>query len=512
MAAAATAAAASAATTTTAAPAIYLTERDVQQFVKVYSDSLNQVTRAESDSKDLKEIAAMNFRLAEQLQGFLTTVRSASKPATGSGSSSANVLISFDEVRMLETEAQLRLIRAEAAQQAEIFDLGSVLVSNLDQAKIQADIKREVARLNDGEANGGDNEVDETQEEKHPEKVDLDKSDGLYSLVDAQQAISISELVGYSQEAQNLLNLTRDIRFVARGINETASSGGNNRPISIILYGPPGTGKTTSAQSVAKQLGYTYMYVNAENVTSMWAGGTQKNIAKIFRRARIAAKRFGRKTLLLVDEIDGLLKNRQTATNMTAEEYSRITTFLQMLTPPIGTDNSQIVCMFTTNNLDNLDTAFVNRARQSMFLGYIVQPADRATLFTRLLSPYANLTSAEWQQLGTSCAEYVPRDIVNLSSLARSSVAGKYEQRQQSGGLTAGGTTIIDLTRDTSLMLNAREILELTQNVLPATPADTYLRFNPPPKHVTDWLNANGSNNLVPDRIKRVFRQASAAV
>lgn len=485
--------------TTTTGPATYLSIQDIKQFTDRYNQALTQLTKTEADSKSLKEIAASNLRVAELLQGFLSSIRSNSQ---ASSTDSNSVLVSYDELRMLETEAQLRLIRAEAAQQAEVFDLGSVLVSSLDQNALQAELRREVARLNNESSADDDTASDESREERNPDKVDLDKSDGLYTILDTQQAIGIRDLIGYSKEATDLLNLTRDIRFVSRGLNETRSSE-NNRPIAIILYGPPGTGKTTSAQAVAKELGYTYMYVNAENVTSMWAGGTQKNIAKLFRRARIAASRFKRKTLLLIDEVDGLLKNRQKAANMTAEEYSRITTFLQMLTPPIGVDNSQIVCMFTTNNLENLDTAFVNRARQSIFLGYILQPADRGKLFFQLLNPYVDATTDEWTQLGTHYAEFVPRDVVNLSSLARSAVAGKYEKTNRQ----TGQSVVIDISKNPNLLLSSRELYELAQNMMPATPVERFFSYEPPPRYVSDWLSAN---QQAPERVRSVFQQEMA--
>lgn len=486
--------------------AVYISESDLQTFIQRYQQELTRVRQLEADSKSLDDIAAANLHLATTMNGFLQAVRTTSR---GQGSAGPGmVLVGLDEMRALELEAQMRVVRANAVSQAKSLDLGSVVVSSLDQKRLQQDIQREIQRLNEG-GPGSDSSgsSDESQEERHPEKVDLDRSEGLYSIIDAQQAPGLDELVGYSNEAATLLNLTRDIRFVGRGINETGENA-SNRPIAIILYGPPGTGKTTSAQAVAKTLGFTYMYVNAENITSMWAGGTQKNIATVFRRARIAARRFNRKTLLLIDEVDGLLKNRQGAAQLTGEEYSRITTFLQMLTPPVGIDNSGIVCMFTTNNLENLDPAFVNRARQSLFLGYLIRPEDRATLFQRLLSPYVKSTETNWLQLGYLCPEFVPRDIVNLVSLTRTVVARRFEQSAGNDARQAGQTVVVPLNNN-DLLLSLAELYDLTHSMNPATPVSAYFDYNPPPQHITEWLRYNDlPNGLVRPNVVDAFRRA----
>lgn len=254
---------------------------------------------------------------------------------------------------------------------------------------------------------------------------------------------------------------------------------------------------------MAKTLGYTYMYVNAENVTSMWAGGTQKNIAKIFRRARIASRVYNRKTLVLIDEIDGLLKNRQSGGSITGEEYSRITTFLQMLTPPTGIDNSQLVCMFTTNNLENLDPAFVNRMRQSIFMGYIVSPAERARLFAQLLAPYVQEHENNWWMMANNCPEYVPRDVVNLVALARATIVEKWQrlqldgqqQPQQQQQLASRGDVVVQLNNP-AVLLTPQELVSLTQRMTPATPVSAYFNYNPPPSHVRAWLDNNSYDGI----------------
>lgn len=484
----------------------YVRKTDLQPFISEYLGLLKLVDGVEEKSTDLNEIAAANLQVANTINGFLNKIRSLPSNLNNAELEDA-ALIGMNEIRMLETEAQLRLTRADSVAQANSFDLGGVVVRSVNAKKLQTDIREQVARLNEGGGGSGDGDDDENSEERNPQNVNLEKSDGLYTIIDADKSPGLDELIGYRDEADTLLNLTREIRFRGRGLDEVQSSSMNNRPTSIILYGPPGTGKTTSAQAVAKTLALTYMYVNAENVTSMWTGGTQKNIAKVFRRARIAAKRFGRKTLLLVDEIDGLLKNRQGGQQLSPEEYSRITTFLQMLTPPLGIDNSQIIIIFTTNNLANLDSAFVNRARQSLFMGYVVRPEDRGKLLKRYLMPYANVPS--WTALGMRLPEFVPRDMVNLSALCRSTVTKKASNLGDSTALinTGGSATIVDLD-DSRITLSEHELLELAENMIPATPISSYFSFQPPPRHLSLWLDYNATSTFRPD-VRKAFMQAA---
>lgn len=494
-------------TTSAAEPvaARYVRKSDLQLFRNEYLRLLDQIDGVEKKSSDLNEMAAVNLQVANILNGFLNKIRSLPSNLNNQNLEDA-VLISMNEMRMLESEAQLRLTRADSVAQANAFDLGGVVVRSMNIKKLLDDVREQVTRLNEG-GGGGDGDDDESSEERNPQAVNLEKSDGLYTIIDAEQSPGLDELIGYRDETDTLLNLTRDIRFRGRGLDEVQSSSTNNRPTSIILYGPPGTGKTTSAQAVAKTLSLTYMYVNAENVTSMWTGGTQKNIAKVFRRARIAAKRYGRKTLLLIDEIDGLLKNRQGGQQLSPEEYSRITTFLQMLTPPIGIDNSQIIIIFTTNNLTNLDSAFVNRARQSLFMGYVVRPEDRGKLFKRYLMPYVNVSS--WTALGMRLPEFVPRDMVNLSALCRSSVTKKANSLNDGVAVVnvGVGTAFVNLD-DSRITLTEQELLELAENMLPATPISSYFTFQPPPRHLSLWLDYNATSTFRPD-IREAFMRAA---
>lgn len=93
---------------------------------------------------------------------------------------------------------------------------------------------------------------------------------------------------------------------------------------SVLFVGPPGTGKTTSAESIAAELGVPLARVNVAAVVSSLLGETAKNLASIFSAAR------DEPWVLLFDEFDALARERSDKTEH-SELKRVVTTFLQLL-------------------------------------------------------------------------------------------------------------------------------------------------------------------------------------
>ncbi|KAK2574861.1 hypothetical protein KPH14_013119, partial [Odynerus spinipes] len=488
--------------------AVFLRRQDVDAFRYDYENLLKEVDRVEV-SGDFASIVRANYSIYRYLSGYLDKVRKTAQGqragSVAAQSSGDNVLVAVRDIRSLEMEAEYRFLRAIFARNAMNSGLGNSVISAVGQQTLYRDLEKSLSRLNEKGADGDDDADDESNEERNFASVNLSKSQGLYSIRDTSEAFGINELVGYASETNELLNYCRDVRLVLPNTGgDGASASGNNiaggvsrNPTCVILYGPPGTGKTTVAQAVAKHLDYIYMYVNAENIISSWAGGTEKNIAKLFRRARIASlQNRGRKVLMLIDEIDGLLKNRATNPNLTGEEYNRITTFLQMLTPPVGVDNSKIVGIFTTNLLSNLEPAFVARCKGRIFMGYIVDPRDRATLMQKLFSPWIFPRPAAnvWINLALVFSDFVPRDLQNVLSSIKNYILQKAQSTQSIRVDTSSGFEYVDLSQTANLVeYNAFEsVLASTE---PATNTrDFFNLYNPPVLYICRWLQANTPN------------------
>ncbi|MEM2204331.1 MAG: replication factor C large subunit [Sulfolobales archaeon] len=68
----------------------------------------------------------------------------------------------------------------------------------------------------------------------------------------------------------------------------------------VLLYGPPGTGKTTLVECLARDLGYEVVEMNASDFRRM------QDIERIAIASADKAGLFGRRRLILLDEVDGI--------------------------------------------------------------------------------------------------------------------------------------------------------------------------------------------------------------
>lgn len=469
----------------------------LDEFTRVYQGYVTDANVAEASAADISRIVDTNFAVYKLISSFLESVRSFAmrNKANGGTLPSDSVYVSLHDLDTLESERELRLLRSIVARNAKSIGLGNEFLASVNPKNLKAELENALRKAASGGGSGksGDGDGgadDDALEEREPDKVNLDNSGGVYSIRDTSDAVPLTSLVGYEAEARELVSFCRTVRFV----NE-AGAGGNDtesrrNPVVVVLFGPPGTGKTTIAQSIAHELDSVYMYVNAENVTSQWAGGTEKNISKIFRRARIASKRFKRRVLILIDEIDGLVKNRATSPNLTGEEYSRITTFLQMLTPPIGVDNSSLLVIFTTNRLENVDSAVINRARGRIFMGYVSSPNDRMKLNRQIFANYVRYNDRDQnlQRAIIVCDDLVPRDLQNILARVKNRILERYSAAHRSSILA---DLEIDLS-DQDNRVSTGDLVELMYQAVPGTPVSVLFRdYSPPLSHVCSWVDLN---------------------
>ncbi|MGH2752855.1 MAG: AAA family ATPase, partial [Actinomycetota bacterium] len=86
-------------------------------------------------------------------------------------------------------------------------------------------------------------------------------------------------------------------------------------PAGILLHGPPGTGKTTIARAMASELQASFYEQSAADLLSKWVGESEERVAKLFAKARV-----NRPSIIFIDEIDSLLRNRSAQSTNPWEE------------------------------------------------------------------------------------------------------------------------------------------------------------------------------------------------
>jgi SpoVK/Ycf46/Vps4 family AAA+-type ATPase len=119
---------------------------------------------------------------------------------------------------------------------------------------------------------------------------------------------------------------------------------------SLLFVGPPGTGKSSTAESLASELGVPLARVNLPAVVSSLLGETSRNLAAIFDSSR------SEPWVLLFDEFDALGRERSDATEH-GELKRVVTTFLQLLDHYAG----PAVVIAATNHPAMLDDAVWRR-------------------------------------------------------------------------------------------------------------------------------------------------------
>jgi len=137
-----------------------------------------------------------------------------------------------------------------------------------------------------------------------------------------------------------LINCDADLTKIADGLKLHGSA-------RLCLFGLPGTGKSAYSRWLAEQLDKPLHVKRGADLLSMWVGGTEKNIARIFKEAEED------NAVLLIDEVDSFLQDRSNS-----QHSWEITGVNEMLTR-METYNGVFIA--STNRMDGLDPASLRR-------------------------------------------------------------------------------------------------------------------------------------------------------
>jgi len=147
-----------------------------------------------------------------------------------------------------------------------------------------------------------------------------------------------------------LLNTNIDISNLLAGIKR--SKRGN-----LCFYGAPGTGKTALAAHIAKEIEKPLLSKKTSDILSMWVGGTEQNIARMFEQAQ------KEDAVLVLDEADSLLRDRR------SPKQSWEVTQVNELLVQMEQFDGLFIC--STNLMDDLDQASLRRFAIKVEFGYL---------------------------------------------------------------------------------------------------------------------------------------------
>ncbi len=130
-----------------------------------------------------------------------------------------------------------------------------------------------------------------------------------------------------------------------------------------LFYGPPGTGKTLTAMLLGRRNGMDVYRVDLSMVVSKYIGETEKNLARVFDKAR------HHNWILFFDEADALFSQRTETTGSNDRHANQeVAYLLQRIEDFAG------MVILATNLKDNIDEAFFRRFQSSL---YFAMPDER---------------------------------------------------------------------------------------------------------------------------------------
>ena len=140
-------------------------------------------------------------------------------------------------------------------------------------------------------------------------------------------------------------------------------------PKGILLYGPPGCSKTLCARAIATEGNMNFLAVKGPELLSKWLGESERALASLFRRARLAAP-----AVIFFDELDSIASTRGDGGSGSDRLLSQLLTELDGVTS--GGKCGRVVVVGATNRPDVLDAALTRPGRMDRMI-YVGLPDEK---------------------------------------------------------------------------------------------------------------------------------------
>jgi hypothetical protein len=169
----------------------------------------------------------------------------------------------------------------------------------------------------------------------------------------------------------------------------------------ICLHGPPGTGKTCFGHWLANELGLPLVVRKASDLLAPYLGQTENKIMRAFREASF------RKAVLMLDEVDSFLQDRQRAVR--SWEVTQVNELLMQM------ERFQGIFIAATNLMENLDAAALRRFDLKIALRFL-EPGQSFSLFERTCGRLGlGAPTGEDRRMIMALANVTPGDFANVA-------------------------------------------------------------------------------------------------